>query len=432
MIVDRFWKIFWILFCVTLMGGVTIAVSLFVMYTRPASLLAAVNASYDPNKDPFQNGTFANAAENFSLNNGYLYQDGLLPRFKSWSWSTAADWRSGDNPYAGSYSLKAVYAVPGGNVGMDGPTVDISGFSSISLEVYPDSSVGDLYIDLYGADGNSVGRQSLGWYASTTALIPNTWQKITIPLSNFTAGSQHPPKSFSGFSISSENAGTAYIDEVQLGHSASARPVWVAPPEIAEVPFNPFATSSPVDLPYTFSPAPDALAKWFTYFGTFAPGQGGQMQMGPSSATNTTGSMSVFRGGLLWTDYAAEANIDWGQVSDFAILVRFRDDGDFASCDFSHYGQTAQIYLVHNGTSEAISQTPGLPIKAYEPWKDVQIGAQAQGTKVSCLINGQAVLSADLPTLSAAGTAGFETWDPNSLAAPDTLNSFTVSSLSQE
>ena len=402
------------------------------MYTRPGNLLAAVDASYDPSKDPFQNGTLADLAENFSLNSGYFYQNGLLSRFKSWSWATVGYWRSSDVTPAGSYALKANFLLPGGNIGMNGPTVSVAGFKSISLQVYPDASVGDLYIDLYGADGNSIGRQSLSWYASSSVLVPNTWQKITIPLTNFVAGPEHPPKSISGFSVSSKNPGTAYVDEVQFTKENTAQPLWVAPPEVAGLPFNPFATSSPATLPYTFSPAPASLAKWFTYFGVFAPGQNGEMQMGPSSANNTTGSMTIFRGGLAWTDYEVESVIDWGQVSDFSVLVRFQDDGDFSACAYSHYGDNAQIYFVHNGTSVTVAQSPGLPTKAYEPWSDVNVGAKVEGNRVSCLIDGKSVLSANISALPTTGTAGFETWDPNSLAAPHTLHSFTVVSLSQE
>ncbi len=432
MIADRFWRIFWILFAAVALGGVTIAISLFLMYTQPGDLLAAVGASFEAGHDPFQSGTLGSVAEAFSLNAGYLYQNGLPVRFKSWSWSTAADWHSSEQKYAGPYALKAQFLLPGGSVGLNGPAVDISDYKSITLAVRPDAAVDDLYLDLYGPDGNSIGRQSLGWYASTSALIPNTWQTVTVPLTNFVDGPEHPPKSISGFSVSSKSPGTAYIDEVRLTKDASLGALWVQPPEVVPQPFNPFATSSPASLPYTFSPSPDSLSKWFTYFGVFAPGSSGEMQMGPDAAQKTTGSMTIFRGGLNWSDYRVQTDIDWGQVSVFSVLVRFQDDGNFASCAYSHYGDSAQIYFVHSGESDAVAQSPGLPTKAYEPWRDVKVGAEVLGNKVSCLIDGQPVLSAELPSLSPTGTAGFETWDPNPLAAPHTLHMFEVSAVSRE
>ncbi|HVV39097.1 MAG TPA: hypothetical protein VHD31_02105 [Candidatus Paceibacterota bacterium] len=443
MIADRFWKTFWTLFGTVALVGLTLAVSLFLLYTRPVDLFAAVGASFDPSKDPFQNGTLGSIAEAFSLNGGYLYQNALPVRFKSWSWSTAADWRSSAQKFSGAYAIKAQFMRSGGSFGMNGPVVEISDYTSVSLEVYPDASVGDLYIDLYGADGLSIGRQSLGWYlgdasptadANTTqpALAPNAWQRVVVPLNNFTEGAQRPPKVISGFSISSKNAGTAYVDEVRLTKDTSTRALWVAPPEVAGAAFNPFATSSPASLPYTFSPSPESLTRWYSYFGIFAPGPNGEMQAGPSSENKTTGSMTVFRGGLLWNDYRVETSLDWGQVSAFSVLVRFVDDGNFVSCAFSHYGDGAQIYLVRNGVSEPVAQSPGLPTKAYEPWKDVHVGAQVVGNRVSCLIDGSPVLSADMPGTKGSGTAGFETWDPNTFAAPHTLHSFVVTPVSRE
>jgi hypothetical protein len=45
--------------------------------------------------------------------------------------------------------------------------------------------------------------------------------------------------------------------------------VWVAPPDTSGQPFNPFATSTPVALPYQFSSFAENLVRWYSYFGLF-------------------------------------------------------------------------------------------------------------------------------------------------------------------
>ncbi len=116
-------------------------------------------------------------------------------------------------------------------------------------------------------------------------------------------------------------------------------------------------------------------------------------------------------------------------MSVFSLLVRFQDDGNFASCAFSHYGEDVQLYHVSKGQSDLVAQSPNLPTRAYEPWKNVDVGTEVEGSRVSCFLDGQRVLAGDMPGLPSSGTVGVETWDPNPNASPHTLVSFTVASL---
>ena len=429
--ITGFWKITWIVFATIALGGLTFSLSLFYAHAEPGDLLAALGVSYQEGKDPFQGALLSGS---MTLQSGYLYQDALPLRFSSWSWQASADWRSGEEKKDGPAALKATFAMVGGSVGMQGPVIDTSHFSSISLAVRPDKAAGDVYLDLYDANGNSLGRQSLGWYAAsstdatqaTPSLVADEWQTIVIPLANFATSAGKPPSSITGFSVSGKNPGTAYIDDVRLTTQSLSHAIWVMPPEVYGQVFNPFATSSPVSLPYTFSPSASSMQKWYSYFGDFGGGASGQIEAGPSPAARTTGSMTVFRGGHDWVDYHTEAVVNWGQVSVFSLLVRFADDGDFASCAFSRYGETVQLYTVSKGKSVLVSQSPPLAVKDYEPWKDVHVGAGVVGSRVSCFIDGQVQLSGGLPDLPSSGSVGLETWDPNPDAAPDTLTSLEV------
>jgi hypothetical protein len=407
--------------------GLVTALSLFAFNARQGDLLAAIGVSYQDGKDPFEKGGLLGGGYDgpVLLSSGFLYQNSLPLHFSSWTWSAVGDWRSGDTKSEGSYSLKVTSAAAGGTVGMSGPDINISGMQSITLFVNPDTLVGDLYINLYDKNGTALREQSLGWYTQSGMLVPGAWQQLTLPLKNFTADGKLPT-SLSGFSVSTKNPGVAYVDAVQLSKSPSEHSVWIAPPDTSGQPFNPFATSTPVQLPYTFSPAPENLMRWFSYYGVFGPGKAGEIVAGPSEATKSTGSLTIFRGGRNWSNYRVHAAINWGEVSVFSLVARLTDDRNYVSCAVSRYGESVQIYQVQNGISNFISQTPGLPVRDSEPWKDVQVGMEVQGNRVSCFIHNEEVLSATLPTLAPVGTVGFETWDPNPAAAPHTLISFTV------
>lgn len=428
MIVDKFWRFFWISAGSTLLLGLAVAVSLFVFNTRQGNLLAAIGVNYQEGKDPFEGSTYgALTGGSISLTSGYLYQNSLPLHFTSWTWEATGDWRSFEQVAEGNAALKLQFNKPGGTVGMSGPNVNIQDSKSLSLQVWASADVGDLYIDVYDKNGNARTTQSLGWYTATGVLTPNTWEHIVVPLANL--GAQG---AISGFSINSKNSGLAFVDAVQLSKVDAPHSIWVAPPEAIAQAFNPFATSSPASIPYTFSPTPDSLSRWYTYFGTFGPGKTGEIEAGPSETTKTTGSMTVFRGGRNWSDYHVDTTINWGQVSVFSLLGRFVDDGNFVSCAFSRYGETAQLYQVIKGESNFISQTPPLPVKDFEPWVGVKMGMEVQGNRVGCFVNGEEVLHATLADVSKNGSVGFETWDPNPAAAPHVIESFRVTQRSGE
>jgi hypothetical protein len=429
MITDKFWKLFWIVTGGATLLGLAFAVSLFLYNTRQGDLLSAVGVSYQEGKDPFEGTTLGGAVGGLiTLSSGYLYQNSLPLHFKSWTWEALADWRSSEQVYEGASALKATFSANGGTVGMNGPAVDLKGMNSISLLVRVDPAVGDLYLNLYDKNGNALAQQSVGWYAASSTLSFGTWEHVIIPLRNFGV----VPTAISGFSISGKNPGVAYVDAVQLLKTDSDHAVWVAPPEVAGQAYNPFATSTPFSLPYTLDASPEAVSHWYSYFGVFAQNKIGDVIVGPSAANKSTGSLSVFRNGRAWSDYHIDAVLNWGEVSVFSLIGRVTSDGDFVSCAFSRYGETAQLYQVTKGTSNFISQTPPLAVKDYEPWVGVHVGMEVVGKSATCFIDGNQVLHADLPTLSPQGSAGIETWDPNPAAAPHTLRSFTVTQISSE
>jgi hypothetical protein len=136
--------------------------------------------------------------------------------------------------------------------------------------------------------------------------------------------------------------------------------------------------------------------------------------------------MLIFGGGKEWTDYAIETRVDWGLVSSFSIVARFKDDKNFATCAFSNYGAMIQIYEVHNGQSTLFSQSPLLPTKSFEWWKDIKAGTKVKGDRVTCTLAGESIISATIPTLPTSGTFGFETWDKYANPTPHTIRAVSV------
>lgn len=307
---------------------------------------------------------------------------------------------------------------------MNGFSLAAQNYRSLSLAVYGDSSVGTLYLELYDGNNQALRRQSIGWYAQSGELTPDTWNYISIPLENLYNGIT--PKTITGISISTKNPGVAYVDAIRFETTPVAHEPWVERTTDAP-PFNPFATSTPLSLPYRATFEPEDFARWYSYYGYFGRLDGAFI-VGPLAPVNTD-SVAVLRSGRFWSDYEVKATLDWGITSVFSLLLRVTDVSNFASCAYSYYGQTVQIYQVKNGVSTQLAQSPSLPTKFDDAWKDVKVGATVQGNRVTCYKDGERVLSAEIPGLSSLGTVGFEAWDKTPESSPHTIHAFEVRQL---
>lgn len=422
---DNFWKIFF-----SVIGGMTLVLvmgitSLKVSYFKQpddASLAAAVGVTFDPLQDPFEKNQ--KLVETTGLASDYLFRDSLPLGSEDWSWDTGVNWRSNERAYEGGYSLKADYAAPWAGVRLSSPQMSVSRYQSLSLAVYPDSKVEDLYVDVYDTFGRSAGEQSLGWYTQSGTLTPDAWNRVTIPLANLIAPST---EKITGFSISTKKPGAAFIDAVRLETSAVTHERWENTGEEAGVWVgqDPFTGIAQATLPYSLvTTSADNLALWRPLFGQFEKTDGG-VHIGPEPK-KTNGSMTVFGGGKEWENYRVDASVYWGMTSTFSLLMRFTDDANFAACAYSNYGAVVQIYAVKKGASTMVAQSPLLAIRAYEPWKDAQHSATVSGNRISCYMDGEKVLSATLPDMPVQGTAGIETWSINSDDYPHVLKELNV------
>jgi hypothetical protein len=416
---DRFWKFFWTTAAaVLLVFIVTIAVLTYLRNPLRVADISALGVVFDPSHDPFARA--AQERQRPAFTSDYLYRDSLPLSFDDWSWGTTVDWNSGEQTYEGAHSFKVTYLVPWAGVRAAGSDFELGDYNGISLAVYPDGNVGDVYIELYDTFGHSFGRQSVGSYAPEGNLTPRTWNVVYIPVANLMhegAGKQK----ITGFSLGTEHLGTIYIDAVHLVKDVPPHGRW-SEPVATEAPSAP-----PVDLPYTLTFTPEGVAPWDNIFGRFDLTSDG-VYVGPV-AQKTTGSMSYLPGARDWEDYRVDTGFYWGPAESLSILVRFADDGNFVACSYGFYGAQVQITRVLHGDSTLIGASPRLPVRANEAWKDAQHGVIVRGDTVSCLQDGIVVLSATLPSMSANGGVGLETWTRNTEDRPHRLQSLTVSAL---
>ena len=420
---DKFWGIAWVSFAVFSLASFAVSATIFMVHIKNVNA-AAVGISFDPSKDPFET---ALRSANFSMQNGSIYQDALPLGLSNWNWDSTVDWSSSEQVYSGAHSFKVAFTAQWGGMGVSGFKASQAQYNGISLDLFPDTSVGDLYVEVYDQNGTALTRQSIGFYAPSGQLTPNVWQTIVIPLQNLTGGYGGQ---ITGLSISTTNPGTVYVDDISFVPSAMPHAVWVQPQWVEGPPFNPFATSTPAKLPYNIAKQGESLDRWYAYNGSFA-NNGNGLTIGPLANKNND-ALAIYRGGAQWDDYEMDTITQWGLTSTFSLLARFKDPQNYVSCSYSYYGQTAQIYDINNGISSNVATSPTLPTPYDEAWKDVKAGIRVEGSTVSCLENGSVVLKADLSDMPRVGTVGLEAWDQNTQSSPHTVTSLTVSPLGGE
>jgi hypothetical protein len=419
---DKFWKLFWsVVGGIAILYGIGIVVLVYFYNPTKTADAAAVGAIFDPSRDPFEAGRISDSRPPFT--GEYFYDDALPLAFADWSWSVQANWNANDVVYGGTNSARIEFLQDWSGMRVNASNIDLSHYQGLSLAIYPKGDLGDLYIELFDAFGDSLGKQSLSWYTGSGKLEQDKWNKITIPFKNLFPENQSM-RPITGYAISTIHPGIAYIDSVHLETSVPAHARWYEPKPTDPVPEKP---APPIPLPYSISFTPDGVKQWKTEFGQFTLTPGG-VKVG-TQPQKTTGSMSYVLGGQNWDNYSIDTTLYWGQTSSFSILLRYADDANFISCAFSNYNATAQLYEVKKGVSTLLGASPGLPIRDYEPWKDAKAGASVEGSRVSCYVDGSKVLSYNIPDISPTGSAGIETWTQNTYDSPHILQQFDVKPL---
>ncbi len=419
---DRFWKSLWLSSLGVLLICIATSAALFFSHIGAINT-AAVGIDYSPDKDPFQTDL---RKSSYSVTSGYIYNDAFPLGITTWSWDASMRERSKEQVYDGSASLKITFKKAWAGAGLNGISINTQSQRSLSLAVYPDASVGDLFVELYGKNGQALGRQSLGFYTASGSLTPNTWQVISIPIQNlYGAGDT----TITALAISTTNPGDAYIDALQFKSTALSHEKWVykapvGPQENVYVPppFNPFATSTPEPLPYNYVHSPTPDPRWYGLRGYFEETYDA-FNIGPQKGNND--AFAFYRNGRNWGDYQMSATVEWGGARVFALIVRMSDENNYVSCSYSSAGDTVQMYSVENGVSNLITQSDKLHYSDYTGGV-VHVGAQVHGHTLVCGLDGNEILTKEITSMPQSGTVGMEAYDPDDNTGAHHIDSLKV------
>lgn len=427
---DRFWRFFWVsVGSIFLVLVAFCATYFYLWHIEDPDKKAAVGASYDPERDPFRLALMDSGP---NLISDSFYRESLPFGSDDWSWAAEPDWRSDEDAYEGIYSLKANILEPWGGVRINREPIDISSYSSFSFAIKPTLETNELYVELHDEFGNGMGRQMIGWYAttSTSTLSHDIWDQIEIPLVNLLPLDGRKAR-VSGFSVSSSKPGIFYLDSVKLGKTEVVRERWQESSldaANASTLSDPFSDASDMPLPSFPSRLSLHLERyydlWRPIFGLFDRVDK-KIRVGPSPR-KTNGSMVVFNGGKEWKDYRVDTEIHQGVVSTFSILVRFIDGKNFVSCAFSIDGSLTIVYQMKDGESFTIAKQELPPLNRHRPWYDIKYGAKVAGDELTCSMQGRDPLTVVIPTMPEHGTVGIETWSAESRDYPHTINFFEV------
>ena len=118
-------------------------------------------------------------------------------------------------------------------------------------------------------------------------------------------------------------------------------------------------------------------------------------------------SLTYLNGTAFWKDYRANAVLRLMKGSSFAMVARYNNSNNYASCDFSdsHISLTERI----NGQEIVVSESDNdFPIDSQS---DMNVGIEMKGESAACFFNGNEITSGNIsPTLSHGGV-GFKTWN---------------------
>lgn len=130
----------------------------------------------------------------------------------------------------------------------------------------------------------------------------------------------------------------------------------------------------------------------------------GLMLTGPTNSEDS--SLTFLNGSYLWKDYVFESEVQLVKGKAFAMIARFQDGNDYASCDFAEDELSIDEHI--NGNDSTLVQ---IPFSSEIFAIDKKAGISANSQNISCLVDGKAVLSANVDPKLAQGGIGFKTWD---------------------
>ncbi|HET8575067.1 MAG TPA: polysaccharide deacetylase family protein [Candidatus Paceibacterota bacterium] len=144
-------------------------------------------------------------------------------------------------------------------------------------------------------------------------------------------------------------------------------------------------------------------------------------------SSSDTDSASVFLDGTgYWTNYDFSASTNWIAGKDLEMEAHLKNNQNFLSCLFQAGGG---VYAkeTKNNTSEILKDV--FPPEGV-PHGNHTFGIAVDGNKVSCFIDGDAIVSGESDGTLAEGGIGIKTWDPETGGAHVNIEQVLVSTTS--
>lgn len=177
------------------------------------------------------------------------------------------------------------------------------------------------------------------------------------------------------------------------------------------------ATASSKELPYQDDF--NSNSGWYGTWGNVSV-MGGALSVGASNSTS--GGAVFLDGSQQWKDYlltVAPRQINGESVT---LLARYSDDKNFVECTYSD--KYARLTEYSSGEKKVLGEVK----TKYPLFQSKSIGAQVVGDSAQCIIDNEALISADIDQRISEGVIGIKTWDREIGKSRLEIESLTVES----
>ncbi|MDZ4240607.1 MAG: hypothetical protein U1D31_00530, partial [Patescibacteria group bacterium] len=347
---DHFWK--WFLFFSALLSVGSISFLYF-------SFFGKIIAGSLPNSHSFLD---SNSLSSTTAPLGFpvVYDESLHLGWENWSTNTRVNDKTRYASPWGNNSLLVNFDFPYAEFYIHaGPLLPIAAYTSVEFDISADlQNEGELVMELLQNE-TGLGEQSVEWYAPQPLTASNGWQHIVIPLENLNATT-----TISGIRVQLNQIGRIYIDNLKFSEKVAPHSRWIAPVYVEDL----YPQETWIQYPLSQVSRFDIASDWLTRYGGHTIAENNLLK--GFALDNSQISLSVFTGGLTWSDYAFNVISDWGNYEAVSLVVRYQDADNYLQCTFSEYASYVEISETKRGKQKLLAHAY-LTIALDEAWKDI-------------------------------------------------------------
>lgn len=144
---------------------------------------------------------------------------------------------------------------------------------------------------------------------------------------------------------------------------------------------------------------------WISGWGAFKM-ENGAMTIGNSP--NDESGLAFLNGSYLWKDYSVFAKMKLVGNGKASLAARYHDGNNYMSCDYSN----SSVSLTEKINKLLVSENVVLTDTRLSGGREAQVGVEISGEKISCLLDGKAVVSGTVNENLSKGGISFKIWNP--------------------